>query len=98
MKRCARFHRLARHELIEAAEYYEGESPGLGAAFLDAVEACTAAILDHPEAGLAIQREIRRRLVRRFPYAVLYAIEVDSIRVLAVMHCKRRPTYWIDRE
>ncbi len=98
MRPRARFHRFARRELFEAAEYYERESPGLGGAFIDAVDACTAEILDHPEAGFVIRAEIRRRLVRRFPYALLYAVETDSIRVLAVMHCKRRPMYWIDRE
>lgn len=98
MKRRVRFHRLARRELIEAAEYYERESRGLGGTFIDAVEACADEILEHPEAGTAIHGGVRRRLVRRFPYSVLYSIGTDSIRVLAVMHSKRRPMYWIDRE
>ena len=41
---------------------------------------------------------VRRRLLRRFPYALLYKIKPDGIRVLAVMNLKRRPTYWIGRE
>lgn len=41
---------------------------------------------------------MRRRLVRRFPYAVLYSISPDLIRILAVMHSRRRPMYWIERE
>lgn len=98
MNHSARFHRLARRELIEAAEYYERERLGLGGAFIDAVEACTAEILEHPDAGPVLRRDVRRRLVRRFPYAVLYTVEIDSIRVLAVMHSRRRPMYWIDRE
>lgn len=98
MRRVARFHRLARRELTEAAEYYERESPGLGAAFLDAVESSVSAILEHPVAGTPIHENVRRRLVQRFPYGVLYAVEDDSVRVLAVMHLKRRPMYWIDRQ
>jgi hypothetical protein len=35
------YHRLARRELNEAAQYYESESPGLGVTFLDEVERCT---------------------------------------------------------
>ena len=36
------YHRLAELELCDAAQYYEAESPGLGAAFLNEVERCTA--------------------------------------------------------
>ena len=56
------YHRLARRELNEAAQYYESESPGLGAAFLDEVERCTQAIANFPEAGPLITETIRRRL------------------------------------
>jgi hypothetical protein len=38
---------------------------------------------------------ICRRLVRRFPYAILYATRPGVVRVLAVMNLKRRPTYWV---
>jgi plasmid stabilization system protein ParE len=54
------YHRLARRELNEAAQYYESESPGLGAAFLDEVERCTQAIVTFPEAAPLITATIRR--------------------------------------
>jgi len=92
------YHRLARRELNEAAQYYESESPGLGAAFLDEVERCTQAIVNFPEAGLLITKTIRRRLLLRFPYALLYSMRPDRVRVLAVMNLKRRPMYWVGRE
>jgi hypothetical protein len=56
VKRVARFHRLARRELIEAAEYYDRESPGLGTAFLDVVETCVSEILEHPAAAAIVER------------------------------------------
>lgn len=83
---------------MEAAEYFEREHPRLGAALIDAVEACVAEIVEFPEAGAILSGAVRRRLVRRFPYGVLYTIRPDHIRVLAVMHAKRRPMHWIDRE
>ncbi len=95
------YHRLARRELNEAAQYYESESPGLGAAFLDEVERCTQAIVKFPEAAPLITATIRRRLVLRFSYALLYSIKSikpDKVRVLAVMNLKRRPMYWVGRE
>jgi len=92
------FHDLADRELNEAAQYYELETPGLGRAFVNEVEKCVRSISQHPEAGTAVHGGIRRRLVRRFPYALLYSIKVDGIRILAVMNQKRRPTYWVGRQ
>ena len=92
------YHRLARRELNEAAQFYDSESPGLGSAFLDEIERCTQAIVNFPEAGSLIIGTIHRRLVLRFPYALLYSIKQDRLRVLAVMNLKRRPLYWVGRE
>ena len=91
------FHSLAERELAEVAEYFEAESPGLGTAFITEVERCVAAILEYPKSGQVVAGSVRRRLVRRFPYAVLYSIKSDHIRVLAVMNSKRRPMYWVGR-
>ena len=91
------FHELAERELIDAAEYYEREQPGLGAAFIADVRRCTDAIVEHPEAGAIIRGRVRRRLCRRFRYGVLYSIRQDGVRVLAVMNLRRRPAYWIGR-
>ena len=92
------FHRLAKQELKEAARYYDSESPGLGPEFLKEIEHCMQSILDYPEAAPILAGEVRRRLTRRFPYAVLYSIKPTRIRVLAVMHLRRRPMYWVGRE
>ncbi len=98
MKPHAVFHRLAEREFTEAAEYFERERPGLGAAFISEVERCVSGIVEFPESGRVLAGPVRRRLVRRFPYWVLYSIQPDHIRVLAVMHSRRRPMYWVGRE
>lgn len=92
------FHRLADRELNEAAQYYDLENPGLGSAFLEEVDRCLQSIQDHPEAGMILRGSVRRRPLRRFPYALLYKIKPSAIRILAVMNLKRRPTYWVGRE
>src|SRR5438093_10786989 len=88
------FHRLAEYELNEAAQYYDLEEPGLGAAFLEEVDRCLQSIQAAPEAGAILRGTVRRRLLRRFPYALLYKIRPSGIRILAVMNLRRRPTYW----
>jgi hypothetical protein len=92
------FHRLAEHELNEAAQYYDLEEPGLGSSFLEEVDRCLQSIQAHPEAGPILGGSVRRRLLRRFPYALLYKIKPSGIRILAVMNLKRRPMYWVGRE
>ena len=91
------FHDLAKLELNEAVEYYHSESAGLGQAFITEVERCTEEIVRYPDAGLVMQGSIRRRLIRRFPYGLLYRVTSTEIRILAVMNLKRRPAYWVGR-
>ena len=91
-------HRLADREINEAASYYEEQAIGRGLAFLDEVERCLTSLLEYPMGGPEIRSGVRRRLLRRFPYGILYSVKAESIRVLAVMHLKREPTYWVKRQ
>lgn len=76
------FNPLAEQELNDAAQYYELESTGLGAALLTEVQRCCDGIVEHPDAGPAVHGAIRRRLVSRFPYAVLYRIHPQAVASL----------------
>jgi plasmid stabilization system protein ParE len=96
MKRVS-FHVLAERELNDAALYYEQESEGLGLRFIDEVERYVGLVRDNPEAGPVIRGSVRRRLLRSFPYAILYSVQVRTIRILAIMNLKRRPLYWVGR-
>lgn len=91
------FHPEALAEFRAAAEYYETQQPGLGERFATAVEAAIAHIAAAPESWRVIEDDIRRCLTKVFPYAVLYSIEPDHILVVAVMHCRREPGYWRNR-
>ena|SRR5437870_178387 len=91
------FHRLAERELNDAALYYEQESPGLGVSFLDEIERYLGAIVRNPNAGPKVRGQVRRRILRRFPYGILYSVKPDELRILAIMNLKRRPTYWVGR-
>lgn len=47
-----------------------------------------------PEVHAKIFQQLRRSLVRRFPYAVFYRIDDDQVTVVAVYHCRRDPRDW----
>ena len=88
------FHDRAEEELNEAAGYYARARPGLGDAFLAEVHHAVEALLAAPLAGAVVEGDVRRWLVKRFPYSVLYRIRGDHVRILAIAHQKRRSFYW----
>jgi len=90
-------HEVADIELKEAARYYESKVDGLGFAFLDEVERVVNLIRNNPESALRIYKVVRRKILRGFPYSIMYSIVDDSIRILAIANQKRRPFYWWDR-
>ena len=92
-----RFHRDAEAELFEAIEYYEDVEPGLGQDFAVEIYSAVQRAIAYPRAWAVLEGEVRRSLVRRFPYGVLYAEEDDGIVVIAVMHLHREPGYWKER-
>ena len=81
----------ARDELREAQRWYEERAPGLGARFALAVEAAVEALVQAPQRYPIVHREVRRVLLRRFPYAVFYRATEKEIVVLAVFHLARDP-------
>lgn len=95
--RLVSFHEEASAEVSEGAKYYEGRVPGLGVLFLAAVEEATEKVRSNPEAFQLVGGEIRHKVITRFPYSLLYVVEPDRLRVIAVAHQKRRPGYWIHR-
>ena len=91
------FHPIASEEIVETTAYYEGEVPGLGSGFIAEVERVVAVLRDQPNIGQSVGEELRRILLARFPYSLIYSIESEWIWVIAVAHYRRRPGYWQNR-
>lgn len=90
-------HPDARHELNDAVDYCERESPGLGGLFTDEVDAGFARIRKHPDAAPGIARDVRKLVLAKFPYSLVYEVREESLRILAVAHQRKRPYYWRGR-
>ena len=91
------FHFEAEEELAETAVFYEARVVGLGASFTSEVQRTVNLIREHPDSGLLLGQKVRRVLVRRFPYEVIYCHDARRLLILAVAHQHRRPGYWRDR-
>jgi plasmid stabilization system protein ParE len=87
----------AETEMAAAARYYESQSGGLGRRFLRHVRRTVDSIVANPRAGATVRGNVRRRIVRSFPFSVLYCVEPEEILVIAVMDLRRDPEYWLDR-
>ncbi len=81
----------------EAVAFYESREPGLGIEFAAEVRDAIGRAVDHPAAWPVLRRDIRRCQTHRFPYGILYAVEQDSIFVVAVTHVRKAPDYWKSR-
>jgi plasmid stabilization system protein ParE len=92
-------YRLISHSSVDldvgaAFEWYENERAGLGVEFLDELRAAYDHIAEGPLKYQEVSRGIRRALLRRFPYAVYFAIEGEIVVVAAVLHASRDPAEW----
>jgi toxin ParE1/3/4 len=92
-----RFLLPAEEEMTEASVFYEAATSGLGAGFLDEVQRVVNILRVHPALGQLVGRGLRRALLHRFPFSLIYSIEVDLILIVAVAHQRRRPDYWRNR-
>ena len=92
------FTRAARAELIDAQDWYENEAPGLGRRFRAAVDAVVQRISSNPGQFPVVYKGIRRALLRRFPYALMFVSEADGAStVIACFHGSRDPGHWQKR-
>jgi len=87
----------ASAEIREAFDWYESQSAGLGTVFRDSLGTTLDKIRDNPGQYPVVYREVRRALLRRFPYGVFYLVEKKRITVLAVFHGRRDPRQWQKR-
>ena len=91
------FHPEAQDEFIAAAQFFERKTENLGADFITLVQRTYERVAEFPNIGRPFGRRLRRVLVPRFPYALLYRVEPQRIYVVAAMHLSRRPGYWRSR-
>ncbi|MEF8767947.1 MAG: type II toxin-antitoxin system RelE/ParE family toxin [Candidatus Accumulibacter phosphatis] len=92
-------HPEAESDLREAAEYYrERAGPALSQSLLAEFERAVQLLMQRPLLGALWLYGKRRLNMRHFPYAIVYMIATEEIRVLAVAHHSRSPGYWRKRK
>src|SRR5205823_5030710 len=87
----------AEADIEAAAEWYEDQRAGLGLEFTRVVRAALATIERDPLLYPFARGEVRRALVRRFPYAVYFLVAPEAVVVIACLHVRRDPQVWKQR-
>lgn len=98
MKKSVILRRVARAEFDEAGDWFEGQRPGKGTAFKDAVRKVFDRIAANPKLHAVVLRDIRKAVVPGFRYCVYYRERAPGVVVvLSVFHTSRNPAIWQGR-
>lgn len=93
------YHPAIEQELRKIIEYYDLYSQGLGLEFLNEFERQILKIVSSPTQWRIVEDDIRRALMRRFPYVIYFRVlENDVLRVMVVKHQHRHPDYGLGRK
>jgi plasmid stabilization system protein ParE len=91
------FDQRARAEVREADRFYSAISPALARRFAEALEEAVTIIGRDPMMWPMVAPGLRRHVLKRFPYVILYREEGDTLLILVVAHQSRRAGYGLDR-
>lgn len=86
-----RFLPEVEEDVIGGYVWYEAKLSGLGEEFLRVFYACAGEISRNPLLYPKVYGDFRRRLLRRFPYAIYFMVNDNQIIVFGLFHCARDP-------
>ena len=98
------FHEEAAAEIVTASTWFDNQACGLGDEFATAFDQCLSSLCFAPESYARYEflrsrrwRNVRRAIMPRFSYVIVFEVRPTDLRVLAVHHAHRRPGYWFHR-
>lgn len=87
----------AKAEFDAAADWYEQQRAGLGVDFIARIREVLDRIAANPQLHAKVYGDVRKAVVTRFPYVVLYREDAGEVVVIAVFHTLRDPAIWQSR-
>ena len=92
------YHPALQQELEEIKEFYEARADGLGSSFLDEFERLVFRIAASPDRWMVVSGDLRRAMLRRFPYVIYFRrVDDETVRITVVKHQRRHPDFGKDR-
>ena len=84
----------AELDLLKARDWYDTQRFGLGNEFMFAVDACFANVEAMPDAFVVVHGKVRRALLKKFPYVVLFRVSAEEILIVGCLHTSRDRSSW----
>ncbi len=93
MRYSLRFLPVVEEDVISGYDWFEGKATGLGEDFLRIFYVNINEISLNPMLYPVVYKGFRRRLIRRFPYAIYYKVKDNEVIVFGLFHCARDPYF-----
>lgn len=83
-------------EIVFSMQWYEERALNLGYEFLEQINFSIQRISEEPEVWSFYdsKKKLRKFLIHRFPYAIIFIYEFPILKIIAVANLKRKPGYW----
>lgn len=92
-----RISRSAEEDLLSGFAFYERQQAGVGGYFLDSLYADIDSLILYGGMRPKHHRRLHRALAKRFPFAIYYDLQGESVTVVAVLDCRQNPASIVKR-
>ena len=89
-----KFSDIAHQEYLDAINYYNTQRDGLGYEFAIEIDEGIQNIKLYVSAWQKLSTRLRRYLIKRFPYGIIYSYEDNIITVVSIMNLHQKPKNW----
>lgn len=87
----------AADDIRAALQWYNARREGLGGVLLDEIDLRFRAVAENPQRYPVVQADVRRALLRQFPYSIYFRASSARVEIIAVLHQRRHPASWQKR-
>lgn len=87
----------AEKDIYDATLWYKSIRVNLGREFIESIDLSIKLLQQLSESFPKVHKDIRRILLKRFPFGIFYLLDGNKIIILAVFHVSRDPKSWKSR-
>lgn len=87
----------AEADFDKSYEFYSEDSPKVADTFFKQIKLGFEYIQQNPKSFPIAHKEVRKYVVKKFPFVIYYRIVHTVIQVIAIFHSSRNPEIWNER-
>ena len=87
----------AEVDFDKSYEFYYEDSSKVAETFFNQINLCFENIKQNPKSFPIAHKDLRKYVVKKFPFVIYYRILDTEIQVIAIFHTSRNPEIWNER-